>query len=82
MESTLTLPDVPRESRSDSAERPDLAVGVVGQFWTVKWIGGGDKGKDVVVAPTQQEAIAKWIRDKGDGQRYFLNIERTRVANG
>jgi hypothetical protein len=50
---------------------------VPGQFWTVKWVGKGTSGKDVVVAPTQQEAIAKWIREKGSDARYFLHIERT-----
>jgi hypothetical protein len=49
--------------------------------WTVTWVGGGDKGEDSVIAPTQTEAIAKWIRDKGDNPRYFLTIERTELAD-
>ncbi len=49
---------------------------VPGQFWTVHYIGGGDKGKDVVIAPTQTDAIAKWLNTRKDGQ-FFLTIERT-----
>jgi hypothetical protein len=53
---------------------------VPGQFWTVHWIQGGGKGKDVVIAPDIHGAIAKWLKTRKDGQ-FFLTAERTKIPN-
>jgi hypothetical protein len=54
---------------------------VPGLFWTVHWIQGGDKGKDVVIAPTRAEAMCKWLMGDRPEDRFFTVVERTQLAN-